>query len=295
MAEAGPEGVLLLDKPEGPTSHDMVARVRRALGTRRVGHTGTLDPFASGLLLLCVGRATRIAEYLSGLPKTYTATARLGQSTDTLDATGAVVSRSDAWRGLESRQVVAAFRALEGDIQQVPPAFSAKKVAGERLYRRARRGEQVQVDAVPVTVHSMAVRAVSLPEVTFEVECSSGTYVRALARDAGESLGVGAHLVRLRRTRVGRHDVTDAVPADALDDAAAVARAWLDPLDALSHLPRVEVDAAGAGELGHGRTLPAPPGLAEDALAVVAHAGQLLAMGSVAEGRLRPRKVFVHG
>ena len=295
MAEDGPEGVLLLDKPVGPTSHDMVARVRRALGTRRVGHTGTLDPFASGLLLLCVGRATRIAEYLSGLPKTYTATARLGELTDTLDGTGTVIARSEAWRALEPRQVVAAFAALEGEILQVPPAYSAKKVAGERLYARARRGEEVAVDAVPVTVHALAVQKVALPEVTFEVECSSGTYVRALARDAGEALGVGAHLTRLRRTRVGGHDVADAVSAEALDDAAAVARAWRHPLDALSHLPRVEVDAADAAELAHGRSLPAPEGLGEGAPCVVAHAGRLLAMARVADGRLRPRKVFAHG
>lgn len=295
MAEDGPDGVLLLDKPEGPTSHDMVARVRRALGTRRVGHTGTLDPFASGLLLLCVGRATRIAEYLSGLPKTYTATARLGESTDTLDDTGTVTLRTDAWRELEPRGVAAAFHALEGEILQVPPAFSAKKVGGERLYRRARRGEAVEVDAVPVTVHSMVVRAVSLPDVTFEVECSSGTYVRALARDAGDALGVGAHLVRLRRTRVGRHDVADAVAADALADATSVARAWLDPLRALAHLPRADVDDDAVAELAHGRTAPAPPTLPDGALAAVAHAGHLVAMATVGDGRLRPRKVFARG
>ncbi len=293
MTEA-PEltGVLPVDKPEGPTSHDIVARARRALGTRRIGHTGTLDPFASGLLLLCLGRATRIAEYLTGLDKTYQARARLGAVTDTDDRTGAVLAQSDAWRTLDAAGVEAAARALEGPQLQVPPAYSAKKVEGERMYRRARRGEEVELPAVPVTVHRIEVLGLELPDVDFEVECSSGTYIRALARDLGERLGTGAHLTALRRTRVGAVDVGLAVPADRLDDAEAVRAAWLSSADALAHLPRVEVSAGQAGELAHGGPIFAPAELPADTPIAVAEGGDLVAIAEYIAGMLRPRKVF---
>lgn len=288
-----PSGVLPVDKPEGPTSHDVVAAARRALGTKRIGHTGTLDPFASGLLLLCVGPATRLAEYLSDLPKTYRATMRVGTETDTADRTGEPVSQSAAWRDVTREQIHAALRAQVGRIRQVPPVYSAKKVAGERAYDRARRGEAVELEPVEVEVYRLGVLAIELPDVSFEVECSSGTYIRAIARDVGAALSVGAHLVELRRTRIGPHCVGDAVPLDRLGDAAAVRAAWVEPLEALSHLPRLDVDDAIALALRHGRAVWRPnTGLPEDAPVAVAYHDELLAVGRIEDGRLRPRKVF---
>ncbi len=286
-------GVLPVDKPEGPTSHDVVAAARRALGTRRIGHTGTLDPFASGLLLLCVGTATRIAGYLIDLPKTYRAVMRLGVATDTADRTGEPIAESSAWRELTRDRVEAALRAQLGRIRQLPPAYSAKKVAGERAYDRARRGEAVTLEPVEVEIYRLDLLDCELPDVTFEVECSSGTYVRAIARDAGEALGVGGHLVALRRTRIGRHEVDRAVPLDRLADRDAVRAARLSPLDALAHLPRLDVDDATAEALRHGRRVPWPRGgLRPLEPIAVAHRDALLAVAEIEDERLRPRKVF---
>lgn len=297
------EGVLRVDKREGPTSHDAVRVARRALGTRRVGHTGTLDPFATGLLLICVGRATRIAEYLSGLPKTYLAEARLGEATDTLDRTGAVLASDDAWRGVDEAALRAALESLRGEQMQVPPAYSAKKVEGERAYARARRGEEVEVEPVPVTVHSIELLGWAPPLVRFRVTVSSGTYVRALARDLGERLGTGAHLTALRREAVGAHSVAGAVGLDRLEAGEVPVSAWLTPLEALGHLPVVELDEAGVREVGHGRPVPltaeANPGAAraeaglDDAPTIVlAHGGELIAIGERDGDVIRPRKVF---
>lgn len=293
-AERAARGAVLpVDKPVGPTSHDAVAAVRRALRTRQVGHTGTLDPFASGLLLVCVGPATRLAEYLTPLPKTYRATVRLGEATDTDDHTGEVVSRSDGWRDLREDEVRAALARQVGTILQLPPRYSAKKVGGERLYAAARRGEEVERTPARVTVHRLDVLSVALPEVEIEVECSSGTYIRAIARDAGEALGVGGHLAALRRTRIGEHAVEAAVPLDALDDAERVEAALIEPARAVAHLPRLVVDAEGARALSHGRAVPGAPGLPEgDPLAVLSGEGALLAVGERTGEVVRPRKVF---
>lgn len=287
-----PDGVLPVDKPEGPTSHDAVAVARRALGVRRIGHTGTLDPFASGLLLLCVGRATRIAEYLTGLPKTYRAMARLGIATDTDDRTGRPIGGAETWRDLTAAEVEAALQAMVGPQLQVPPAYSAKKQGGERMYERARRGEPVDLPAVPVTIHGIDVVGFDLPDVEFDVECSSGTYIRSIARDLGERLGSGGHLVALRRTRIGRHDVGVALPLDRLGDPAALAQAWLSPASALSHLPPAQADAREAEEISHGAPISAPDGLPEETLVAVVHDGELIAVAEARGGLLRPRKVF---
>lgn len=300
--------VLPVDKAEGPTSHDVVASARRALGSRRVGHTGTLDPFASGLLLLCVGRATRLAEYLSGLDKSYVAEARLGVETDTLDRDGHVVAESDAWRDLGAADVEAALASLVGEIRQVPPQFSAKKVEGEAMHRKARRGERVELPPVNVTVHAIELESIALPDVRFRVRCSTGTYVRALARDLGAGLGTGAHLTALRRTEVGRFHVDDAVAVDHLEDEKAVRRALISPLDAMRHLALFEVDAEAAGRIRHGqrirvegdgdqetahaRALDGGPSVTEPALVAVSHGGNLLAIASIEKGVLKPRKVF---
>lgn len=286
-------GVLPVDKPVGLTSHDIVAVARRGLRTRRIGHTGTLDPFASGLLLLCCGAATRLAEYLSGLPKTYRATLRLGSATDTDDLSGEILRESDGWKALSGDEIVAALRRQVGRVLQLPPTFSAKRVGGERMYAMARRGEVPERTPVPVTIYRIEAVRVDLPEVEFEVECSSGTYVRAIARDVGEALGVGAHLCALRRTRVGEHEISGAIGAEALDDPVAVAGALLPPAAAVAHLPRSVLDPERAATLRHGGRVPATDAVAEAIpVALVAADGALLAIGERRGEWIHPRKVL---
>lgn len=293
MAASSAEGVLPIDKPVGPTSHDLVARARRALGIRRIGHTGTLDPFASGLLLLCLGRSTRLAEYLTGLPKTYHATLLLGVATDTDDRLGTEIAATDAWRDLAPATIEAALHARRGRQLQLPPDYSARKVGGERAYRLARAGAAPALEPAEVDVYDLAVTRVAPPEVDFTVRCSAGTYIRSIARDVGRDLGVGAHLTALRRTAIGEHTVERALPADQLDDAAARARVLLTPLAALGHMPRLDVTAADARAVVHGRAIPAPLGT-RGPLALVAE-GELLAIAEAEGGALRPRKVFADG
>jgi len=283
--------VLPVDKEVGPTSHDVVHRARRALGVRRIGHTGTLDPFASGLLLLCVGRTTRIAEYLTGLDKRYEATARLGARTTTDDLEGEVIGGSEAWRSLDPGSVTGALAAFVGPLDQIPPQFSAKKVGGEAMHRRARRGEHVTLEPSHVRVHEIEVLEIDLPLVRFSVRCSSGTYIRSLARDLGDALEVGGHLTALRRTGVGRFDVSGAARMDELEDAAAVERVVLTPLQALAHLPVVEVDATLAARLAQGQRVACADAPESGPLAVVTD-GALVAIAGAEDGLLKPTKVL---
>lgn len=287
------DGLLLVDKGEGETSHDVVARARRSFGVRRIGHTGTLDPFATGLLLLCIGKATRIAEYLHGFSKSYVATARLGQVTTTLDPEGEVVLEDPAWRDLQPDAIGQALEDLVGPQEQRPPDFSAKKLQGEAAYLRARRGEVVEIEPVQIEVHSISLDRVELPRIVFSTTVSTGTYIRSLARDLGERLGVGAHLSALRRLRIGPFDVEDAVPSSELESAGNVRGAWVDPLDALAHLPRLDVGQEEARRLGSGQRLDVSGGDFRSGDSVVVAEGQRLVAIAVAEdGQLRPRKVF---
>lgn len=249
-------GVLLVDKPGGLTSHDVVARARRALGTRRIGHAGTLDPMATGLLVLGVEGATRLLTFVVGLDKTYEATIRLGVATDTDDADGRVVSSADA-SSLASAAIADGIAALSGRISQVPSAYSAVKVGGRRAYDLARAGEDVRLKAREVTVSRFEVRAERRAPATVDldvvVDCSSGTYIRALARDLGAALGVGGHLTALRRARIGPFPVARAVTVDRVAGASL-----LSPADAAAAvLGRLDVTAAEARDLRHGKRLPA--------------------------------------
>lgn len=291
MADLPAAGFLPVDKPAGPTSHDVVARARRALGLRRIGHTGTLDPFASGLLLLAMGRATRLAEYLSGLPKAYSAVMRLGQTTDTDDPTGEILTESGDWKGLDRADIDGALQKQVGLIRQLPPAYSAKKVAGQRLYRAAREGREVERRPAEVTVHSIELTGIDGRDVAFDVVCGSGTYIRAIARDAGEALGVGAHLTALRRTAIGPHRVENAVPLERLDNADLVGNAWLSPAEALSHMPSIAVGVEEAAALGQGRPIPVDPATPVGVTAAL-EGEELIAVGEVRQGSLQPRKVF---
>ncbi|MEX1185713.1 MAG: tRNA pseudouridine(55) synthase TruB [Gemmatimonadaceae bacterium] len=213
MKTASPEGLLLVDKPAGITSHDVVDRVRGAYGERSVGHLGTLDPFATGLLVLLVGRATRLATFLDVEPKVYEAVIAFGTETDTDDSTGEV-TRSAA--PPSEANVRAAIVTLTGEIQQVPPAYSAKKVAGRRAYAAARSGEALELAPASVVVHRWELGAFIGEAFSATITCGGGTYIRSLARDLGRSSGSAAHLRSLRRTRIGRFDVADATPVDAL-------------------------------------------------------------------------------
>ena len=293
MNVAAGDFVLPVDKPVGPTSHDVVAAARRALGTRRVGHTGTLDPFASGLLVLCIGRATRLAEYLSGMSKTYHATARLGVTTDTLDRDGSLMLERDA-SSVDEAAIRQALAGLVGDIQQVPPQFSAKKVDGEAMHRRARRGEHVELPPVDVTIHEAELVSCDSSDLEFSVRCSSGTYIRAIARDLGEALGVGAHLTELRRTSVGQYRIEDAVSMDELADEAVVARARVTPIAAMAHLEGIALEDEHAARLLQGQRIRiAGEGEGRSADRVAISFGEdLLAIAELDDGVIRPRKVF---
>lgn len=292
MTAAGPAGVLPVDKPVGPTSHDVVALARRGLKTRRIGHTGTLDPFASGLLLLCVGPATRLSIYLTHLDKTYEAEALLGVRTDSHDLEGAVVRVVEGAEAVGDRAVDQALDALRGPQEQVPPAFSAKKVGGEAAHRRVRRGETVELAPVSVIVHAIDLLDRDGARVRFRVRCSSGTYVRALARDLGERLGVGAHLTALRRTAVGAFSVDEAVAADALDRVPPAA--WIAPAEALRRAGVVTFEAGpdDPAQLAQGRVVPCDDTLGAAPVAAVRD-GRLLAVGEARNGRFQPRRVFV--
>jgi tRNA pseudouridine55 synthase len=286
-------GLVIVDKPAGWTSHDVVARLRRLAGTRRVGHAGTLDPMATGVLVVGVGAATRLLHHLVLTDKAYTATVRLGQATVTDDAEGDVVSAASA-TGVGEDAVRTAMATLTGDIAQVPSAVSAIKVDGQRAYHRVRSGAAVDLAARPVTVRRFdALRftrpSTELLDVDVVVECSSGTYVRALARDLGAALGVGGHLTALRRTRVGPFGLERAHTLDqlaALDDpvtlplAAAVRAAF----------PAREVDARETRELSYGRPL-APRGIA-GVHGAFAPDGAVVALLHERDGAARPVLVF---
>jgi tRNA pseudouridine55 synthase len=247
MPEAsGPDGILLIDKPGGITSHDAVDAVRRALRTRKVGHAGTLDPMATGLLVMGVGRATRLLRFLGDFAKEYEGAGILGIETDTLDADGTVVRETPV--SVTEDQLLAAMARFIGDIEQRPPAYSAVKVGGQKLYEAARQGVVVEAPPRPVNVERFVLTSFETPRFAFTVRCSSGTYVRSLVADVGTALGCGAHLVRLRRTTVGPFSVQEARPPD--DPGALL------PLDrAVAHLPSFELSEEEARVAAHGSIL----------------------------------------
>ncbi|MGB4777003.1 tRNA pseudouridine(55) synthase TruB [Microbacterium sp.] len=279
---AAPTGILLVDKPSGATSHDVVARARRALGTRKIGHAGTLDPMATGLLILGIGPATRLLTFIVGLDKTYEATIRLGISTGSDDADGVETARADtaALAAVTDERIRAGVAVLTGEIDQVPSTVSAIKVGGRRAYDLARAGEQVELKARRVTVSRFELVGESTTDadgtgaidIDVVVDCSSGTYVRALARDLGAALGVGGHLTALRRTRIGPFHVADAV-ADVTGDVALLPPAEV----AGAVLGVFPVTADEARDLRHGKRL---SGAAERLTPAAAGAAAPLAAGA---------------
>jgi tRNA pseudouridine55 synthase len=307
------DGVLAIDKPAGWTSHDVVARARRLLRERRVGHTGTLDPFATGVLVLLVGRATRLAQFLAGAEKEYEAVVRFGHKTETGDLTGAPLSppAPDALRltALDASEFERALASLRGEIEQVPPMYSAKKIQGRKLYELARRGEEVERRAVRVTVGEFEIERSESGELVTpnedgtcdaraRVVCSAGTYVRVLAESLGERLGVGAHLVGLRRTRAGAFRVSESITLERLQELVEAGRAaeGLLPLNAaLPELPAAHLTEAEERRVGHGAEVRAPAaaaGWADGAhVRLLGADGALVAVGryDARRGTLRPR------
>lgn len=289
-------GLLVVDKPEGLTSHDVVGRVRRILGTRRVGHTGTLDPIATGVLVVCVGHATRIAEYLSGTDKVYLAGIRLGMVTSTDDVTGTVERQQDAsW--ISEQRLRDLLPSFVGDVEQMPPMFSAVKVAGKRLYELARAGQEVERRPRVVRIHALELvcfRADVQPALTLRIRCAAGTYVRALARDIGEALGVGGVMTSLRRESVGPFTLDQTQTLEQLEEMArrgTLREAIVPIMDALADWPRLVLSPAEASDIRQGRATLAGSEVRGRVL-LLDESGEPVAVAEALDGMVCPRKVF---
>jgi tRNA pseudouridine55 synthase len=280
-------GLVIVDKPGGLTSHDVVARLRRILRTRKIGHAGTLDPMATGVLVCGVGRGTKLLGHLALDRKAYTATIRLGAATTTDDAEGEVLTTADAG-GVTDAGIAAGMAALTGAIEQVPSSVSAVKIDGKRAYARVRAGEEVVLPARPVTVSAFELLARRGADLDVAVKCSSGTYVRALARDLGAGLGVGGHLTALRRTRVGPFTLEHARTLEALEEDPGLSL----PLDEAVGVafPRRDLDPTLAADISHGRPLPA--GGYEGTYGVFAPDGRALALVADRGTQARPLVVL---
>ena len=306
-------GFLNIHKPQGLTSFDVVRRIRRATGIKKIGHAGTLDPMATGVLVVALGRATRLIEYLQTGTKAYEATIELGVETDSLDADGSVVARREVPSELDAATLAAACESFIGEIMQVPPRFSALKLAGVPAHRRARRGEQFEPKARPVTIESISVERLELPQVDLRVVCHKGTYIRSLARDLGDALGCGAHLTRLVRTMSSPFALERAVHLGELESSlrqGQLDEQLITPLEALSRYPRVRIDDRDLEEIRHGRPitvadpleppilkgggpLDPPSSSAGTSVVVVEFEGRLAAVGELCAGACKPSKVFI--
>lgn len=295
--------LLLIDKPEGITSHDAVERARRATGEIKIGHTGTLDPMASGLLMLCTGRAARLQAFFTGLSKSYQGEMTLGRATDTYDREGETIFESPGPVHVSAEDVEREAGRFRGEFDQAPPPFSAKKVGGRKFYELARRGEAVPAVAKRVTVSALKIELVAADRLRFSLDCSSGTYVRSIAHEMGSALGCGAHLSQLRRSRIGDFDIRDSVTLaqfEEMTDDLRVAPPKTIPLSRIPFpFPRMTVAALEASKLQRGQPVPARvDGVAGQWVALESVGGELIALGQVSPigtGRIamiRPRIVL---
>ena len=295
-----PGAVFLIDKPKGPTSHDIVRDVRRWTGLRRVGHGGTLDPLASGLLPIFVGVATRLNEYLAPYRKLYEATVLLGQSTDTDDSEGQVIASSPV-PALNAEQIDAALERFRGEIQQVPPQYSAVKRDGVAAYRAARAGEHVEIEPRAVTVHYLSATSVELPYVTLSMSVSTGTYVRAIARDLGETLGCGAHVTQMRRTGIGGKTAEDGHTPDELEAAADADNIWslaISPAELFPDWPQFHLQGEQLQRIKRGQKIRHAPVDGWDkalALNTENHVAAVLRRDELSAATWQPEKVLVAG
>ena len=300
MISQHPAALFLVDKPTGPTSHDIVQELRRWTGVRRVGHGGTLDPLATGLLPVFVGAATRLIEYLGEHRKSYAASVRLGVDTDTNDAEGAVLSEAPV-PPLTVTDIDAALAPFRGEIMQTPPTYSAIKVAGVAAHRAARRGQPLTIAPRPVKVHALAVEGWSPPVLRLGMTVGTGTYVRAIARDLGAALGCGAHVTEMRRTRIGPVGVEEAHSPAALASAFAEDRGWAladSPARFLTHWPHLTLSDDRWQEAVHGRTLAGPVHPAAKHALALNRSGDpvaVLAPDPSTPGQWRPVKVLAGG
>lgn len=292
-------GVLVVDKPVGMTSHDVVQVIRNGTGLRRAGHTGTLDPRASGVLVILVGPAVRLSEYVSASDKRYQAIIRLGSTTDTFDAEGKF-TRSNQPVNVTEAQFEEVLQSFIGEIEQTPPPYSAVKVQGRKAYEMARQGEEVDLTPRKIQVHHLEVLEWAPPEVVVDVHCSSGTYVRSLANDLGEKLGCGAYLVGLRRTKSGRFSLRDATPLRKLQEAFTAGN-WYQYLipaaEALGDWPAIELSPDEVEAVRHGHRVKVKEGNTEAKVRGVSTQGELVALMEIAtaedgSSEWQPRKVF---
>ena len=290
------DGILNINKPPQVTSHDVVDRVRRIIREKRIGHTGTLDPLATGVLVLCVGKATRIAQYLEAGEKEYQAVMRLGVKTDTLDADGRIVE-TRSYVPPDRENIIRMMEQLTGSIMQRPPAYSALKVGGVPSYKLAREGRAKPLSPRPVNIHAIDLTSYEDPFVCFTVRCSKGVYVRTLCADMGESLGMGAHLTGLTRTRSGRFRIQNAVTIERLENLAASAsieQVVISISEALEDFPPILLSEKESGRILHGNQVPCPESLAISSgfFRLQDPAGRLLALARNVAGVLKPELVF---
>lgn len=297
-------GLLPVVKESGPTSHDVVDKARRALGERRIGHTGTLDPMAEGLLLLCIGHATRLQQFLLGWAKTYHGIARLGFATTTYDREGEATDPQGDVPTLDRETLGGLEHRFSGAFDQVPPLYSAKKVDGKKAYELARSGQKVEIEPKPVTVHDLALRSDAENEIDLTVNASTGFYVRSLAHDMGEILGCGGHLHHLRRLAIGPYTIENALPQQALDDASdpsdiTGSDAWVPIGKALLPFPELTVNAAAVDRFVHGQEVVvfrtgSENVETEDRVVIRSPEGALVGIGSVKAVLARGRTLNVH-
>ena len=287
-------GLILVDKPTGPTSHKVVSIVRRETGVRKVGHAGTLDPRASGVLILCLGSATRLSEYLSTASKRYEAVIRFGASTKTYDAEGDIIRITGAVPTEEDIQAI--IPEFTGQIEQIPPPYSAIKIKGKKAYELARKGEEFDLDSRDVTIYKMALVEYRPPDLVLEIECSAGTYIRSIAHDIGEKLGTGAHLANLRRTKAGHFTIEECVSLRKLE-LGFIDGTWVEYLrpaiDALPDLPRIKVEGKIYEDLTFGRLIPADTSASGMAAAIGPDGDLVAILEAVEDGaKWHPKKVF---
>ncbi len=288
-------GILVVDKPVGPTSHQIVSIVRRGTGIRKVGHAGTLDPRASGVLVLCLGQATRLSEYLSTSEKRYLAVIRFGASTRTYDSEGDIVHETGS--APKRKDIEEALSEFRGEISQVPPPYSAIKVQGKRAYQLAREGKPPELDARKVIIHELKLISYKKPDLSLEIECSAGTYIRSIAHDLGEMLSTGAHLAELKRLKAGPFSIDDAIPLPKLEVGLMVDK-WeryvIPAADALPDFPVVKISQENLELIRHGHSIQAEP-ISSGMARGISSEGELVAiLEAVDDGtHWHPRKVFL--